>query len=230
MCGRFDNGILRDVYRALFDVERLPDWNFPPRYNVAPTDTIPVVRIDPRDGVRELVLMRWGLVPYFMNSVPKVPHINARAETVERLPLFRAAFAKRRCLIPATGFFEWQKRADGKQPYRFVRDDLQPFAFAGIWEYTRINKDGRSEDLLSAAIIVGEPNPLVAPVHDRMPVILMPEDCDRWLDPKTSIDGAKAMLRPFDHELMRAYEVSRVVNSVKNDTPECIEPTGEPLP
>jgi putative SOS response-associated peptidase YedK len=225
MCGRYDNIIARELYREMFEVERLPEWNFPPRYNVAPTDKVPVVRIDPRDGVRELALMRWGLVPYFMDEIPKIPHINARAETVERLPLFKAAFAKRRCLIPATGFFEWQKRADGKQPYRFVRDDLQPFAFAGVWEFARVKgKDGAIEDLLSAAIIVGEPNPLVAAVHDRMPVILMPDDYDRWLDAATPVAEAKALLRPFDHDLMRAYEVSRAVNSVKNDTPECIEP------
>ena len=118
--------------------------------------------------------------------MPKIPHINARAETVHKKPLFREAFAKRRALIPATGFFEWQKRADGKQPYRFRREDLEPFAFAGLWEFARIG----DKEILSAAIIVGEPNPLAAAVHDRMPVILDPEDYDRWLDPDDAGRGA----------------------------------------
>ena len=131
VCGRFDNLIARDAYRGLFKAQRLPKSNFPLRYNVAPTDQIPIVRIDPRDGEREVVMARWGLIPFWMKEKPKVPHINARAETVHKLPLFREAFAKRRCLIPATGFYEWQKREDGKQPYRFRRKDLEPFAFAG---------------------------------------------------------------------------------------------------
>ena len=105
MCGRFDNLIGRDAYRGLFKAQRLPRSNFPPRYNIAPTDQIPIVRIDPRDGKREVVMARWGLIPFWMKEKPKVPHINARAETVDKLPLFREAFAKRRCLIPATGFY-----------------------------------------------------------------------------------------------------------------------------
>jgi len=226
MCGRYDNLIAREAYRALFAAERLPASNFPPRYNIAPTDQIPIVRVDPRDGTRELAMVRWGLIPFWMKEKPKVPHINARAETVHKLPLFREAFARRRCLIPATGFYEWQKRADGKQPYRFVRKDFEPFAFAGIWEYARL--DG--EAILSVAIIVGEPNPLASAVHDRMPVILMPEDYDAWLGKQTPIADARAMLKPYDAALMKAYAVSRAVNSVKNDTEACIEPVaGEPV-
>ena len=220
MCGRYDNLIPREAYRALFRVARLPDWNFPPRYNVAPTDKIPIVRVDPRDNVRELVLARWGLVPFWMKEKPKIPHINARVETVHKLPMFREAFQSRRCLVPATGFFEWQKRADGKQPYRFVRQDFEPFAFAGLWEFARIGE----EEILSATIIVGEPNPLVAAVHDRMPVILMPDDYDRWLEPGVPVDELRELLRPYDATLMKAYEVNRAVNSVKNDTEECVQP------
>jgi len=220
MCGRYDNLIARDAYRGLFKANRLPKSNFPLRYNIAPTDQIPIVRIDPRDGEREVVMARWGLIPFWMKEKPKVPHINARAETVDRLPLFREAFAKRRCLIPATGFYEWQQREDGKQPYRFRRKDLEPFAFAGIWEFARL----AGEDILSAAIIVGEPNPLVGGIHDRMPVMLMSEDCDRWLGLGSSADELKSLLRPYDADLMEAYAVDRAVNSVKNDTEECIEP------
>ena len=259
MCGRYDNLIAREAYRALFMAERLPPSNFPPRYNIAPTDQIPIVRVDPRDGTRELAMVRWGLIPYWMKEKPKVPHINARAETVHTQPLFRDAFARRRCLIPATGFYEWQKRADGKQPYRFVRKDMEPFAFAGIWEYVKLQEARRAprvspeasprassgptgthreeaggpggpaagEAILSAAIIVGEPNPLTAAVHDRMPVILMPDDYDAWLDKRTAIDAARAMLKPYDAALMKAYAVSRLVNSVKNDVETLIEPLAD---
>ncbi len=224
MCGRYDNLIAREAYRLLFRAGRLPASNFPPRYNIAPTDPIPIVRVDPRDGERELVMARWGLVPWFSKAMPKAPHINARAETVHRTPLFREAFARRRALIPATGFFEWQKRADGKQPYRFRRQDLEPFAFAGLWEFARIG----GQEILSAAIIVGEPNPLAAAIHDRMPVILDPDDYDKWLDQGASVADLRALLKPHPAELMQAYAVSRAVNSVKNDTEECIEPIGEP--
>ena len=139
---------------------------------------------------------------------------------MDRLPLFREAFAKRRCLIPATGFYEWQQREDGKQPYRFRRKDLEPSAFAGIWEFARL----AGEEILSAAMIVGEPNPLVGGIHDRMPVMLMSENYDRWLGLGSSVVELKALLRPYDPDLMEAYAVNRIVNSVKNDTEECIEP------
>jgi putative SOS response-associated peptidase YedK len=131
MCGRYDNLIAREAYRQLFKAERLPQSNFPPRYNVAPTDQIPILRIDPRDGQRELVMARWGLVPWWSKELPKKPFINARCETVHTTPMFREAFAERRALIPATGFFEWQQRADGKQPYRFRRQDLEPLPLPG---------------------------------------------------------------------------------------------------
>jgi len=113
-----------------------------------------------------------------------------------------------------------QKLEDGKQPYRFRRKDLEPFAFAGIWEFARL----AGEEILSAAMIVGEPNPLVGGIHDRMPVMLMPEDYDRWLNPGSSAAELKALLKPYDPALMEAYAVSRIVNSVKNDTEQCIEP------
>src|SRR4029079_5770926 len=192
MCGRYDILIARDAYRGLFKAGRVPNSNFPPRYNVAPTDQIPIVRIDPRDGEREVVFARWGLIPSWMKEKPKVPHINARAETVDRLPLFREAFAKRRCLIPVTGFYEGQQREDEKQPYRFRRKDLEPFAFAGIWQFARL----AGEEVLSAAMIVEEANPLIGGVHDRMPVMLMSEDYDRWVSAANSADELKSLLRP----------------------------------
>jgi putative SOS response-associated peptidase YedK len=226
MCGRYDNMIAREAYRLVFGVERLPKSNFPPRYNIAPTDQIPIVRIDPRDGTRELTMARWGLVPWWTKEMPKVPHINARLETVHKTPLFREAFARRRCLIPATGFHEWQKRADGKQPYRFRLKDLEPFAFAGLWEFARIG----GAEILSATIIVGEPNQLAAIIHDRMPVILEPEDYDRWLDPNTPAEGLRSMLKPYPAERMEAYAVSRDLNSVKNDREDLLEPLADEQP
>ena len=122
-------------------------------------------------------------------------------------------------------FYEWQERADGKQPYRFRRKDLEPFAFAGIWEFARI----AGEEIVSASMIVGQPNPLVSGVHDRMPVMLLAEDYDHWLDPNSHADELRALLRPYDAKLMEAYAVNRVVNSVKNDNEQCIEPIGEPV-
>jgi putative SOS response-associated peptidase YedK len=164
------------------------------------------------------------LVPWWSKEIPKVPHINARAETVHKLRMFKEAFTKRRALIPATGFFEWQKRAEGRQPYRFQSEVLEPFAFAGLWEFTRI----ASEEILSAAIIVGKPNPLAAAIHDRMPVILEPHDYDRWLAPETPIEDLRSLLRPYPAERMRAIAVSRNANSVKNDDETCIQSIGEP--
>jgi putative SOS response-associated peptidase YedK len=226
MCGRYDNLIAAEAYRRLFRPARMPESNFPPRYNVAPTDQVPIIRVDPRNGERELVIARWGLVPWWSKELPKVPHINARCETVDQKPMFREAFAKRRALIPATGFFEWQKRADGKQPYRFRRKDLDPFAFAGLWEFCRMG----GKEIVSAAIIVGAPNPLVEPVHDRMPVILAPEGYHRWLDPEASAEELKALLKPCPEDAFELFPVSRVVNSVRNDTEECVAPLDPAAP
>jgi putative SOS response-associated peptidase YedK len=212
MCGRYDNLIAREAYRLMFRAERFPESNFPPRYNIAPTDQIPIIRVESRDGRRELVVARWGLVPWWSKEIPKVPHINARAETVHKLRMFKEAFARRRALIPATGFFEWQKRADGKQPYRFQREDLEPFAFAGLWEFARI----AGQDILSATIIVGEPNSLAAAIHDRMPVILEPADYDRWLDADTSVEELRALLKPYTAERMRAVTKAASKKSAKS--------------
>src|SRR5918993_984773 len=219
MCGRYDNVIARHAMQDLFGAARLPDSNFPPRYNIAPAQDVPIVRIGP-DGTREVVMARWGLIPFWMRAKPPKAFINARAETVHQMPMFRHAFAKRRCLIPATGFYEWQQRASGKQPWRFTMNDLEPFAFAGLWEFVRFGE----EEIVSTAIIVGEPNPLVNAVHDRMPVIVLPEDYERWLDPELGIEDARALLKPFPAELMQAYPVSKLVNSPRNDTEECIRP------
>jgi putative SOS response-associated peptidase YedK len=203
----------------LFGVTELPSSNFPPRYNIAPTQDIAIVRMA-RAGHRKLEMVRWGLVPFWMKEKPKQPHINARAETVDRTPLFREAFAARRCLVPATGFFEWRGSGRGKQPFRILLKSREPFAFAGVWETARIG----DERVHSAAIIVTDANELVAPLHDRMPVIVAPADYAAWLDPATPLGEAKALLRPFPAALMEAYPVSTIVNSHENDGEECIAP------
>lgn len=156
---------------------RLPASNFPPRYNVAPTDQVPIVRVDPRDGTRELVMTRWGLIPGWMKEKPKVPHINARAEMVHKLlPLFREAFAKRRALMPATA-------SNGRRALTEPAVPVRPPGH-GTVRFRRpvgVHRLG-GEDILSATIIVGKPNPLVAGVHDPMPVMLMTKDYDPWLE------------------------------------------------
>lgn len=204
----------------LFGLTAVPQSNFPPRYNIAPTQDVAIVRPPKDGGGRELVMARWGLIPFFMKEKPDRPHINARAETVERLALFREAFAARRCLVPATGFYEWVHDGDRKQPWRILRKDRDPFAFAGLWETAKLGE----ERIRSTTIITTEANAVVAPLHDRMPLILPAEVYDRWLDPETTVAEAKAMLRPFPPDLMEAYPVSKRVNSHVNDDEGLIEP------
>ncbi len=221
MCGRYDSLIPRDAMEQLFGADVLPASNFPPRYNIAPTQDVPIVKlVHGDDQRREVAMARWGLVPFWMKALPKVPHINARAEAIERTGLFREAFAARRCLVPATGFYEWERRGNVKQPYRFRLRDGDPFAFAGLWEYAKIDGEG----LLSTTIIVTSANDLVGRIHDRMPVILPAEDYATWLNPDTDQAEAKALLRPLAAALMESYPVSTLVNHYDNDSEECIRP------
>jgi putative SOS response-associated peptidase YedK len=217
MCGRFTN---RYSWRELHDLYRLTDArpNFPPRYNIAPTDVVPVVRRR-HDGERELVLLRWGLIPYWAKD-PKIGYstINARAETIADKPAFKEAFRGRRCIVPASGFIEWQTVGKKKLPYHFRRPDHRPLSLAGLWE--RWSKGG--EPVETFTIVVTEANDLVRPMHDRMPVVLADGDIDAWLDPDTSPAVLKTMLRPADEGLLVGERVSTRVNNVKNDDPECL--------
>ena len=208
---------MRQVADA-FGLSDVPD--FSPRYNVAPTQ--PVLAIRSRDGVRSLSLLRWGLIPSWADS-PAIGNkmINARADTVATKPAFRSAFKRSRRLIVADGFYEWQSVGKTKQPYFIRLKNDRPFAFAGLAEHW--TKGGETID--SCTIITTEPNELMAPFHDRMPVILRPEDYDAWLDPECSdVSKLQPLLRQSPADEMVAYPVSAIVNSPRNETPQCVTP------
>jgi putative SOS response-associated peptidase YedK len=217
MCGRYMLTTPVDALRQLFLFTELP--NLAPRYNIAPTQEVPIVRRSHDGAARELLMVRWGLVPYWADD-PKIGNrlINARAESVARAPAFREAYRRRRCLVPADGFFEWRKDGRARQPLLVRRKDQAPFAFAGLWE--RWAQPGGAV-LRSCTIITCPPNALISPVHDRMPVILAPGDLERWLDPEA--DG-RELLGPCPAEWLEALPVSPRVNSPQNDDPECILP------
>jgi putative SOS response-associated peptidase YedK len=222
MCGRYMQTTPVEAMQRMFRFAERP--NLPPRYNIAPTQEVPIVRRT-RDGAgRELILVRWGLVPYWADDVSIGNRlINARAEAVERTPAFREAYRRRRCLVPADGFFEWRKVGKRRQPLLVRRKDGGLFAFAGLWERWK-QPDGQV--LRSCTIITCPPNELVAPVHDRMPVILDPGDFERWLDPEAA--NGRELLKPCPAEWLEAVPVSARVNSPHNDDPECIAPLAEP--
>src|SRR5271156_1911327 len=217
MCGRYVIISTPEAIRALFRYGEQP--NFPPRYNVAPTQPIPVVRL--ADGKRSFALMRWGLLPSWVKDPKTFPLlINARGESVLDKPAFRNAMRRRRCLIPADGFYEW---ADGtpRRPY-FVRPKAGgPIAFAGLWEaWTGPN----GEEVDTAAIVTTPANRLPAAIHDRMPVIVAPEAFNLWLDcARVDATTAAALIAPAPESLLECYEVSPAVNRVANDDARLVE-------
>jgi putative SOS response-associated peptidase YedK len=192
-----------------------------PNYNVAPTQDVPILRDNHETGELELALTRWGLIPSWAKDAKFSYHtINARAETVAEKPAFRDAFRKRRCLIPASGFYEWRKVGSKKQPYLIQMKDESPIAFAGLWETWNNPQDGTI--VQSCTIIVTEANEFMKPIHDRMPVILKPDDYGRWLDP-TTVDR-KSLLKSCPSDWLASYPVSTCVNSPKNNDIKCIDP------
>ena len=197
------------------------DWT--PRYNIAPTQPIPVIRQNPKEPVREMALMRWGLIPSRVkDSSAAARMINARSETASTKPAFRDALKFRRCLIPADGFYEWSRTAKGKQPYCFEVNGGELFAFAGIWDRW---KDPSGNSVKTCSILTTTPNAVTAVVHDRMPVILEPDSYDLWLDPvMRDVGAASDLLKPYDARLMRCYPVSTRINQVANDDEECSRP------
>lgn len=220
MCGRYTLTVSGDALAESFELPEIPELS--PRYNIAPTQEVPAVRVEQEGGPRRLTPLRWGLIPFWADD-PSIGNrmINARAETVTEKPSFRTSFKKRRCLVVADGFYEWKKAEGGaKQPYYIRLEDGEPFAFAGLWD--RWQREG--EEIHSFTILTTQPNDLVKPLHNRMPVILPREAYDLWLDPGVSdADRLLPLLAPYDPEAMEAYPVSRYVNSPANDSPRCIE-------
>ena len=221
MCGRFTLTESGQVLMEELGLISIPE-DFRPRYNVAPGQLILAAR-DGDEG-RKGAMLKWGLVPSWAKD-PAIGNkmINARSESVGERPSFRRAFDRRRCIIPADGFYEWRKEGKRKIPVRFRLRDGRPFAFAGLWEAWR-PQQGDGETLYTCTILTTAANELVRPVHDRMPVILSQELLDLWLDRDVPGEGVASLLRPYPAEEMEAYEVSTRVNSVANDDPECIRP------
>jgi putative SOS response-associated peptidase YedK len=221
MCGRYElHTPIEEVARRFDAVLTDEARALPPRYNVAPTLRVPVLRQGRRG--REVEAMSWGLTPSWAKDRSGVKPINARAETVFERPMFRNGIARRRCLLPADGFYEWQRGPARKQPYHVAMTDGSLLALAGLWEYWA--REGQ-EPLVSCCIVVTDANALMATIHERMPVIIAPQDYARWLDPALSArEAIEPMLAPFPAAAMRAYPVSTRVNDVRNDGPELIQP------
>ena len=217
MCGRYTLAAPVNELVEQFDIDEYPS-SITTSYNIAPTQEVAAVIAE--DEKRKLEMLRWGLVPAWADD-PSIGNrmINARSETVAEKPSFRKAFKDRRCLILSDGFYEWRRTPDGKQPYYIHMKDGSPFAFAGLWESWR-----DAQEIRSCTIITTEANELVGDIHNRMPVILAPEDYSLWLDPDfKEREALTSLLRPYPNDAMEAYPVSRRVNSPSNNVPDCIE-------
>jgi len=223
MCGRYALTSAPELLRGLFGYAERP--NFPPRFNIAPTQPVAIARLV--NGRREFALVRWGLLPAWLKD-PKTVSLmfNARGESANDKPAFRAAMRRRRCLIPADGFYEWRASGNAKQPYFIRRKDGAPFAFAGLWE-TWSGPNG--EEIDSAAIVTTSANRTLAPLHERMPVIVPEAAFDLWLDcDRVDAETAAALIAPAPDELFEAYPVSAAVGHTANDNPALTEPLAEP--
>ena len=201
------------------------DWN--PRYNIAPTQNVPIIRQNPKEPVRKMSLVRWGLIPSWAKDPSAGARmINARSETAHIKPAFRDALKCRRCLIPADAFYEWKRIGKSKQPYCFEVNEGELFGFAGIWDRWKNASDNAVE---TCSILTTTPNAVTAGVHDRMPVILDIDSYDLWLDPgMKDVDLVSELLKPCSATIMRFYPVSARVNQVVNDDEECSTPV-EPV-
>jgi putative SOS response-associated peptidase YedK len=222
MCGRYRLSRRKQLVEEYFDAASdAEDWS--PRYNVAPTQAVPVILQNPKEPVRELSLMRWGLIPSWAKDPSAAASmINARSETATTKPGFRDAMKSRRCLIPADGFYEWMRTGKAKQPYCFEVGEGELFTFAGIWDRW---KDPSGGWVKSCSILTTTSNAVTSTVHDRMPVILDPDSHDLWLDPgMTNVAAASELLKPYEARTMQCYPVSSRVNHVANDDEECCKP------
>ena len=221
MCGRYRLSRRKQIVEEYFDAHGDEDWS--PRYNIAPTQPVPVIRQHPHEPHRVFSLMRWGLIPNWAKDMSgSAGMINARSETATMKPAFRDPMRFRRCLVSADGFYEWRKTGPSKQPYCFEVNGGQLFAFAGLWDGWR---DPGGQWIRSCSILTTTPNALTSPVHDRMPVILGRDAYDLWLDPGvTNVDALSDLLKPFDARLMRSFAVSSRLNQVANDDEACSLP------
>jgi putative SOS response-associated peptidase YedK len=224
MCGRLNLTASGSELAEVFGLDEIP--NVAPRYNIAPTQPIAVVRLAPQRGRRRMDTLRWGLVPSWEKD-PAVGNrmINARVETAASKPAFREAFHLRRCLIPTNGFYEWESRSGVKQAFVIRRKDGHPFALGGLWD----RWDG-GEPLETCTILTTEPNEVVRPIHDRMPLILPPEAYELWLNPRVDeVRALKRFLGPVSAQDLEAVPISSRVNAPENDDPEVLEPIAGPM-
>jgi len=216
MCGRFALKNPRAI-KAAFDLADMPELT--PRYNIAPTQDIAIIRADASG--RHLSLAHWGLIPAWAKDAKSgYSTINARAETVDTKPSFRAPFKRHRCIVPADGFYEWHEAGGVKIPHHIGRTDGAPFALAGLWDVWK----GPEGDVTSCTIIVTDANAFMKRLHDRMPVILAPEDYTRWLDPDNHDTASlKQLLAPAPKDWLTEWPVSRTLNNPRNEGPACAE-------
>ena len=219
MCGRYKLSRRKQLIEEYFETAPWDDdWS--PRYNISPTQPVPVIRQHPKEPVRQISTMRWGLIPNWAKDASVATStINARSETAASKPAFRDPLKFRRCLIPADGFYEWARKGTAKQPFCFEVKDGELFAFAGLWDGW---KDPSGNWIKTYSILTTTPNAVTSTVHDRMPVILDPDAYDLWLDPgMTDVQAVAEVLKPYDAKAMRSYPVSTRINHVANDDEEC---------
>lgn len=219
MCGRFVLTTSLDVIQTTLGLDTLPA-SLPPRYNIAPTQPVAVVT---NEKPQELTFYQWGLIPSWTKD-PSIGSrmINARSESAAEKPAFRAAFKRRRCIIPADGFYEWQARSGGKAPLFIHLGERELFGMAGLWE---VWHSPEGDEVRTCTILTTDANDFMQPIHNRMPVILRRDDYALWLSPdEPPASVLQALMKPYDPAPMRAYEVSKMVNRPGNDTPDCIRP------
>jgi putative SOS response-associated peptidase YedK len=222
MCGRYRLSRRKQIIEEHFETaDWQDDWS--PRYNIAPSQPVPVIRQHPTEPVRQIAWMGWGLVPHWAKDASgSVRTINARSETAAEKPAFRDPMRCRRCLIPADGFYEWKRTGAAKQPYCFEVNAGELFAFAGLWDGW---KNAEEQWIKTCSILTTTPNAVTSAIHDRMPVILDRDSYDLWLDPgMQNVAAISEMLKPYDARLMRCYPVSTRINHVANDDEECSRP------
>lgn len=227
MCGRYYRRSDKQKIAEAFRLGLPTSFEILPSYNVAPQTVQPVVRLNDESGHREFAPMRWGLVPFWAKE-PRIAYntINAKAENLATSPAFREALKRRRCLIPLDGFYEWQPLgANLKQPFAVALKSRELFAVAGLWD--RWKNKATGEPLETFTLITTDPNPLMEPFHNRMPVIVKPQDYERWLAPAEPARLPVDLLRPYPEEEMAAWKVAAAVGNVRNNSPDLIAPVQE---